>query len=414
MLRKSLLLSSLLLASASLWAGTYTFNVKTRQPAVDYKPGEQIVFDVQLLEDGQPVTGKKIKWDRSGDDGVTDNGIADSDEVFSVTTSSEQPGFIRLRLAAVDAEGTALQNGKRKVTHTAGAAVNPELFTVAEEPADFDAFWQKQKDRLAEVEMVELERVPVDSKQTGIVTYDIKVSSAGGKPVSGYLSMPENAKDKSLPLHVVFFGYGVYPIGSQSGMARDRIVLAINAHGMPNGQPREYYTALSNGELKNYAFNQKENENPETTYFNGMMLRALRALEYGKSLPQWNGKKLTVSGHSQGGMQAAVVAGLDADVTDCAANQPWMCDVGGAAMGHLRGGWHIRPTEALLYYDPVYHVRRFDGNLKLDAGLGDYVCPPSGMAAMHNNTKGPSKITYTQSAGHTGSVRGEQFVHKKD
>lgn len=48
----------------------------------------------------------------------------------------------------------------------------------------------------------------------------------------------------------------------------------------------------------------KENEDPETTYFNGMMLRLIRSLEYAKSLPEWDGKNLTVQGHSQGGMQA--------------------------------------------------------------------------------------------------------------
>ena len=189
-------------------------------------------------------------------------------------------------------------------------------------------------------------------------------------------------------------------------------MLSVNAHGFLNGQPREYYENLKNGELKGYAFNEKENQDPETTYFNGMMLRLIRSLEYVKSLPEWNGKDLTVEGHSQGGMQAAIAAGLDKDVTMAIPNQPWMCDMGGAAMGHLRGNWHIKPTPALFYYDPVFHIRRYDGRLKVLAGLGDYVCPPSGMAALYNNAKGPKEIVYTQGAGHTGNAKGEKFTHK--
>ena len=413
MFRKSLFAAALA-AGSLLWAGTYRFDVKTDRPAVDYKTGEPMVFTVQLLEDGKPVEGKKIEWVRAGDDRKVEKGEAVSGTPLTVTTRSEKPGFVRLSLSAKDADGVPLHNGTRSVGYTAGAAADTDQFEVAQEPADFDAFWAKQKARVAAVPMKELERVPVElaNKQTKdrVACYDVKVSCPGGKPMSGYLCMPENAKPKSLPVTVVYFGYGVYPIGKNDGMAKDRIVLSVNAHGFLNGQPKEYYSELSKGELKGYAFDRKENEDPETTYFNGMMLRLIRSLEYAKSLPEWDGKNLTVQGHSQGGMQAGIAAGLDGDVTEAVLNQPWMCDIGGAAMGHLRGTWHIRPTEALKYYDTIYHMRRYDGKVKLMAGLGDYVCPPSGMAVIYEEAKGPKEIVYTQSAGHNGNPSGEKFT----
>ena len=415
MFRKSLFAAALA-AGSLLWAGTYRFDVKTDRPAVDYKTGEPMVFTVQLLEDGKPVEDKKIEWVRAGDDRRVEKGEAVSGAPVTVTTRSEKPGFVRLSLSAKDADGKPLRNGTRSVGYTAGAAADTDQFEVAQEPADFDAFWAKQKARVAAVPMKELERVPVElaNKQTKdkVVCYDVKVSCPGGKPMSGYLCMPKDAKPKSLPAKVVYFGYGVYPISKNDGAARNQIVLSVNAHGFLNGQPGEYYENLKNGELKGYAFNEKENQDPETTYFNGMMLRLIRSLEYVKSLPEWNGKDLTVEGHSQGGMQAAIAAGLDKDVTMAIPNQPWMCDMGGAAMGHLRGNWHIKPTAALFYYDPVFHIRRYDGRLKVLAGLGDYVCPPSGMAALYNNAKGPKEIVYTQGAGHTGNAKGEKFIHK--
>ena len=184
----------------------------------------------------------------------------------------------------------------------------------------------------------------------------------------------------------------------------------MNAHGFLNGQPKEYYTALGQGKLKGYAFNETENQNPETTYFNGMMLRVLRALEFVKSLPEWNGRDLVVEGHSQGGLQALIAAANDPAVTLCVANQPWMCDVGGAALGHLRGGRHVKPTPALLYYDPVYHVSRYSGRLRLMAGLADYTCPPSGIAMAFNAAKGPAEVVYTQGGGHAPAPQGEKFT----
>jgi cephalosporin-C deacetylase len=398
-------------AGTGLWAGTFTFEVKTDRPALDYKTGEPITFTVRLLDDGQPATGNRIAWVREGDDRKTEQGEAASDGPVAVTTTSDKPGFVRLTLKAADAAGAALKNGNKPVSYTAGAAADPGRFEIAPEPADFDAFWTRQKNRSGAVPLRELERVPVDSGTPGVLAYDVKVASAGPKPLSGYLCLPEGAAPGSLPARIVYFGYGVYPIALNAGRGKDGIVLSVNAHGFLNGQPKDYYAGLAQGELKNYAFNEAENQDPETTYFNGMMLRLLRSLDYVKSLPEWNGRDLIVEGHSQGGMQAAIAAGLDPQVTRCVSNQPWMCDVGGAALGHLRGNWHIKPTPALLYYDPVYHIARYTGELRVLAGLGDYVCPPSGMAAVFNAAKGPRKVIYTQGAGHTGSARGEEFSY---
>lgn len=397
-------------ASCLAWAGVFTVEVKTDRPAVGYAVGEPVTFTVKLLEDGRLAPGHTLRWVREGDDRKTERGEAASDTPLVLLTTLDRPGFARLKIDVLDATGEPLKNGDRKVERTAGAAAGLADFPLAPEPADFDAFWTRQKERLAATPVRELERCPVDSKTRGVVTHDIKVDSPGGKPVSAYLSLPENAQPGSLPARIVFFGYGVYPIATNAGAARDRIVLSVNAHGMLNGQSREYYQELSKGELSNYIFNGRGNDDPESTYLNGMMLRALRAVEYIKTLPEWNGRDIETSGHSQGGLQAIVVAAHDPAVTLCTANQPWLCDIGGAAMGHLRGGWTVKPTPALLYYDPAYHVRRYEGELRLMAGLGDYVCPPSGIASVYNQAPGAKRIVYTQGAGHVPNARGEQFV----
>ena len=62
----------------------------------------------------------------------------------------------------------------------------------------------------------------------------------------------------------------------------------MNAHGFKLNQPKEYYVNFTN-EIKSngqiYAFDPKQNSNPETAYFNGMAMRVMRSLEFLKSLP---------------------------------------------------------------------------------------------------------------------------------
>lgn len=76
----------------------------------------------------------------------------------------------------------------------------------------------------------------------------------------------------------------------------------MNAHGFKLNQPKEYYDNFTN-EIKSngqiYAFDPKQNSNPETAYFNGMAMRVMRSLEFLKSLPQWDGKNLTAAGGSR-------------------------------------------------------------------------------------------------------------------
>ena len=110
-------------------------------------------------------------------------------------------------------------------------------------------------------------------------------------------------------------------------------MLNINAHGMKLpafGADDGYYKALgweikSNG--KSYAFDPEQNKDPEVAYFNGMVLRVMRALQYLKTLPEWNGKDLRARGGSQGGLQTIWAAGCGEGVTQADSGITWCCDM---------------------------------------------------------------------------------------
>ena len=398
MLKQLAIILFALFCYVSASAGTMSFVGDTDKSPIEYKPGEKMVFMVQLMEDSKPVEGKKLKWLRRGDDGKTENGEAVSAaNPLTIETSIDKPGFVHVAVTACDDSGKPLKDEKnQEIKFEGGAGVGLEKLESYPEPKDFDTFWAGQKARLAKVPM-KFTMTEIPSNNPKILLYDVKVDCAGKKPVTGYFAKPKGASAKSLPARVVYMSYGVSSFKPE--MHECMLTFKISAHGIENGREPEYYKKLQDGELKDYAFNKEENANPETAYFNGMMLRAMRALEFIKSQPEWDGKNLTVSGDSQGGFQSLIAAGLDGDVTSCTASAPWCCDLGGINLGRVRG-WRPDFTDALGYYDPVNHAKRIKCETAITAGLGDYTCPPSGLTVLYNNIKAPKQIEYFQGKTH--------------
>lgn len=392
-----LLAASLAIAAA---AEDLAFTCTTDKPAIAYRPGETMTFAVQLLEGGKPAAGRRLAWTRRGDDGRSEHGEAVSSATapLTVTTACDRPGFVHLAVTPLAADGKPVKNAKgQDIKGEFGAAVEPEKLDGVPEPADFDAFWDRQRAKLRQVPL-SATRAAIAAKKAGFDAWDVAIECPGGRPVSGLLTMPSGAATRALIAQVSFMGYGV---SSASQECRpDTLILTINAHGIANNREPAYYEALQNGALRGYAFSKAQNADPETAYFNGMMLRVLRALEYVRSLPEWNGRDLTAAGGSQGGFQALVAAGIDPLVTSCWAWKPWCCDLAGTTLGRL-GGWRPEWVPGLGYYDPVHHARRIRCPTTIISGLGDYVCPPSGLAVVYGKLATAKKrIEFVQGSTH--------------
>jgi cephalosporin-C deacetylase-like acetyl esterase len=381
----------LCLLAGAVHAQKFSIHGTTDKDVAIYQPGEPMVFTLQVLDDGKPVAGNKITWTRSGDDGKTDKGEGIADENgLKVTVHMDTPGFVRVQAKAFGGDGKELQGfrggwGKKSIGNIffdGGACVEPEKLTAIPEPAGFDAFWAGMKATLAKVP-IKAERKELPSKNPKVKIYAVSIDCAGPRPVTGYLTIPADAKPKSLPGICEFHGYG-FNKHTPPGNPRDgAIVLNINAHGMELGREDEYY-ATTKKRLQGYCFRDDENKEPETTYYYGMSLRVMRALQYVKSLPEWNGKELQSNGGSQGGLQGLWGAGLDPDVTSANIWSPWCCDLGGITVGRMRG-WRPNYTKVLDLYDPVFVIKRTTAKIHLIANYGDYTCPPSGVWIVYNN-----------------------------
>ena len=422
--------ATLLLAAVSLAAGKIEFSFKTNKADAIYKAGDKIVFTAKMTEDGAAAADKKIRYRLYHDHRVVKKGDVSAADGLTLETSSKTPGWIFIQVWAVDAKGKFIKKLDKKgkevaVSSGIGAMVEPEkLFPPLPEPADFDEFWNSVKAELAAVPMKELERKPVADKRANV--YDIKVSCAGEKPVSGYLCVPKNAKPKSCPAYVSFHGAGVGSANKPVAMAaRGLIALDINAHGIINGQPPKFYQNLrdkyyytTHDEFRKTRYALWNKHDRDLYYFKGMYMRLMRALEYIKSQPEWDGKHLIVVGASQGGAQVLAACGLDKDITFARCGVPAQCDHSGC-LGNRRSGWpglytandhEKNPAYAKCasYYDGAYFAKRVKCPIYINTGFMDSVCPPSSVFAAYNSIPaGVEKHMQTSPTGGHGTPHTE-------
>jgi cephalosporin-C deacetylase len=389
-----------------------TFTVTTDQADGVYRAGEPIVFSILMQEDGHAVTGRTLRYTVQGDGLPEQKGqLISAAEPVAVTTKMERAGWIHLKVTGSDAAGKPIPWWT--LTGIAGAAVDPFQVKAGQtKPADFDAFWAEQKATLAGVPKNGVETVETITQGTNLfdavkVRLDI---GPGLRPLMAMVTIPHKAARKSLPARLSFPGAG---IKSAAFRPMDgTITLAMNVHGIENLQPDAYYLKLRNEVLKDYP---REGANSrDTYYFRGVILRILRALDYVKSRPEWDGKNLVVEGGSQGGGLALIAAGLDPDVTQCLAGMPALCD----HLGYVRNqfsGWPqlvaldpktrqpVNPACAQMsgYYDAVNFAARVKAVTVVRIGLRDTTCPPTSVFAAFNSLSTTNKTLWIYpEAGH--------------
>lgn len=354
----------------------------TEKDALSYTVGEKIIFQLTLTDEGTPITAPAYKYECWGEDGSHDSGlIVGESEHFTYTTSLSTPGYVHLYVQAADENGTPIPGYD---AFEGGAAVDFATLTkIGGEPADYDAWWHKViTEELDPVAPVELEKKEFGCGDPGDMVYDMKIACCGPMPVSGYLRLPRHAEAHSLPIIVSYMGYSV--TGAPIPTKANAIQLYINPHGFANGLTYEEYAELAGqAPYKEFGYDKEQNEKPDTVYFKYMILRALQAVRYCKTLELWDGKNLTVCGGSMGAFQPTHVAAFDKDVTKLDILVPWMCDLRGIEGGRLRG-WRPDPAVGLDYYDTVTAGARVTCEAHIHAGLGDYTCPPSGITALYH------------------------------
>ncbi len=382
----------------------------TDRDPLSYAPGEKIVFTItpEGLGGDIPEGEYSLSWKLTDDYGRREEGIIPfSAEPFIFETTLDRPGFVRLQ-ASVPGAG-------REIFFDGSAAVEPNALAPSPEPPDFDDFWKRQFARL-DLVPIKADQVEIDMANSKVRLFAARIDCAGLRPVTGYLSIPKAiAEGKTFPARLVTFGYNGSCRQDRPNRAReDEIVLEINVHGhkLPEFGATEADLKAFRWEFnppgRPYAFDAAQNADPETAYFNGMVLRVKRALQFLKTVKGWNGTDLIASGGSQGGLQTLWAAACGEGLTLALPEIPWCCDMASNER-RLAGkassdGWYIPWTESMGYYDPVNFARRIPKTCRVvitRAGLGDYCCPPMGIAKLWNSIhSGNKKIVWVQGSRH--------------
>lgn len=112
-----------------------------------------------------------------------------------------------------------------------------------------------------------------------------------------------------------------------------------------------------------------------------------------------DGRNLTIAGGSQGAFQATAVTALTPEATQCELEIPWFCDLGGITIGRIRG-WRPNWKAGLGYYDTVNFAKRIKCPVRIEAGLSDWVCPPSGIWSLYNVLNVPKYMKMFQGRNH--------------
>jgi len=414
--------------SAHEMANPWRLKGRTTKAEPFFKPNEKMVFEIDLEALCPLPTGAVVTVERTGDDGAKDVRTypAVPGQAIRYETSLAKPGFVRVLATLTDAVGKPYRRPDKYAgwchgTYFAelGAGVEPEKLETLPEPKDFDAFMASERAFLAKTPLTA--QVTNVAETNGLAVYAVRIDCAGPRPVTGYLTVPLAARTGArYPARLLTHGWGtgVQRAPNTRGAAKDVLTLEINAHGYEldrdDGYYKTFFAALETPEEKRYAFDLKQNANRETAYFRWMRLRVMRALQYLKTRPEWNGTDLWARGTSQGGLQTVWAAACGEGVTKAEAEVPWCCDIGGSELGRNRGDtdrgaegdrapWYVKWTPALGYYDAANQAKRVPKTCDFTitrAGLGDYVCPPAGISVLYNNLPCRKRITYVQGSTH--------------
>ncbi|MBR5309428.1 MAG: acetylxylan esterase [Clostridia bacterium] len=381
----------------------------TDKNAIEYTPGETVKFEIKLYGDDELISAPFIEYELCADEdknNKTHEYVSAESGVIRVEYTTSKPCFVKLNAFVCDSEKKRIDI---KYPLYAGACAGfDEIRQHKDEPADFDEFWAKSLALLPTIESVAA-RVQVRELSgiapEGYKSFEVMVPAVNDntRPATAIMTYPENAKEGTLKLRCAFQGYGITPPAAT--YMPDYICFSVSSHGFAIGQPDYYYNYDYLG-LQGFGF--KNNDKPETVYFRNMILRDVQMVRYAMTSKLWNGKDLWCAGGSMGAFQTSAVSALLNDVvTEVSVFINWMCDIGGEEI--RINGWRPQFTDALKYYDTVNFAKRIKAPINIaEAGLGDYVSPPSGIACYFNEVKAKGqtsiKATFIQNRSHGGDT----------
>lgn len=359
-----------------------------------YKTGESASVEVQFYKYGIPrdalveysISDDMLESDKSGSIQLK-NGRA-----LVKMGTRKTPGFRDLKLKTI-------VDGQRYEHHVKLGFGVDKIEPFTKMPEDFDAFWERNINEMHRTPLSYTKEIAKEYCTDKIDCYLLKIQTAGGHYMYGYLFYPKNAQQGKHPAVLCPPGAGIKtikePLKRKYYAENGCIRLEIDIHGLDPRISSEQFAEISaafNGRGNGYLNNGLEDR--ERYYMKNVYLGLVRCLDLLTSLPEWDGKNLAVQGGSQGGALAIVAGGLDPRVSHCIVNHPALSDMAGYAEKGRTGGYpHFNRTPGVLndksiktleYFDVVNFARKLKAHTYMTWGFNDNTCPPTTSYAVWN------------------------------
>lgn len=363
----------------------YVFEVKNPTST----PQEGKISYIITGQDGEKLPG----------DSIHVNVAANSTARFNFDIKSNGPGFYKVdfRINVSEYDDTL---------HKAFGIHPEKLASNHQKPADFDEFWQKAKNDLADVEPgFQCTLMPTMSTPTCNV-YLIQMQSLGNVTIRGWLTEPVTKKpNKKFAVVLCLPGYQIALSPIMTVGDPDVAFITLNVRGQ--GNSREFI----NTRHDEYVVYHIDDKNKYI--MRGVVMDCIRAMDFIFTRPEIDKEKIFVKGGSMGGFLAIATASLDKRVKLCSAQSPIFADIRNLVK---RVTFPITSINLYLKTQPgltlnkimdnldYFDVKNFAPDIKckflMSIGLLDTYVPPTNDYTVFNGMSTNKKIMVFKDYGH--------------
>lgn len=249
---------------------------------------------------------------------------------------------------------------------------------------DFSAFWARARAELAAV--APRYRLHLDKKRSTALRriYLVEMRSLCGETIRGYYAEP--VEPGKYPAVVTFMGYGSEPWCPDADAAPQRVEFVLSHRGQGLNKPENRYGDWIVSGL----------ESPETYYYRGAYMDAVRAVDFVASRDKVDPRLIFAEGGSQGGALTLAVCALDDRIAAAAPYVPFMSDFpdylsiapwpASALLpaAEAKGIGREELLRTLSYFDIKNLAPLVRCPILMGFGLQDEVCPPHTNFAGYN------------------------------
>lgn len=309
--------------------------------------------------------------------------------------STNEPGVVLCRV---------VQNNK---TAYAGASFSPfDITNIEAAPNDLDAFWESAKAELAAIPIDPV--ISFEETHEYASSYRINFATVDGRRVYGFLSIPDGPGPFPAILTLPPFGTAANLVEPEWTVAErgGALSLTISIHNTePDVEdPLAYQPDIINDR--------------DSLYYKNAVLAGVRAIDYLQSRADFNGN-LGVSGVSQGGGLAMLIAGVDQRVKILAQSNAALSQHAGFNYDRASGfpyflrksstevatnSHFLETLDATRYIDAVHLAKRFKGPSLHAISYIDSICPPATVFAAFNQMTGSKVLLHARNLGHDHPV----------